>query len=80
MFRYLIGRLLGAIGVVWGVATLSFIMVFLMPGDPVRMYTGPRAPAAALRELREVSGTQLDAEAVDAFSAVFADPATPPAE
>lgn len=45
-----------------------------------RPYRGPRAPAAALRELREVSGTQLDAEAVDAFSAVLADPATLPAE
>lgn len=45
-----------------------------------RPYRGPRAPAAALRELREVSGTQLDAEAVDAFTAVLADPATLPAE
>lgn len=45
-----------------------------------RPYRGPRAPAAALRELREVSGTQLDAEAVDAFTAVLADPAILPAE
>ena len=45
-----------------------------------RPYRGPRAPAAALRELREVSGTQLDAEAVDAFTAALADPATLPAE
>ena len=45
-----------------------------------RPYRGPRAPAAALRELREVSGTQLDAEAVDAFTAVLADSATLPAE
>jgi cyclic di-GMP phosphodiesterase len=45
-----------------------------------RPYRGPRAPAAALRELHEVSGTQLDADAVDAFTAVLADPATLPAE
>jgi putative two-component system response regulator len=45
-----------------------------------RPYRGPRAPAAALRELREVSGTQLDADAVDAFTAVLADPATLPPE
>ena len=45
-----------------------------------RPYRGPRAPAAALHELREVSGTQLDAEAVDAFTAVLADSATLPAE
>ena len=41
-----------------------------------RPYRGPRAPAAALHELREVSGTQLDAEAVDAFAAALGDPAT----
>jgi putative two-component system response regulator len=45
-----------------------------------RPYRGPRAPAAALHELREVSGTQLDAEAVDAFTGVLADSATLPAE
>jgi len=45
-----------------------------------RPYRGPRAPAAALHELREVSGTQLDAEAVDAFAAALGDPATLPAE
>ena len=45
-----------------------------------RPYRPPRAPAAALQELRQVSGAQLDAEAVDAFAAALADPATLPAE
>jgi HD-GYP domain-containing protein (c-di-GMP phosphodiesterase class II) len=45
-----------------------------------RPYRAPRAPAAALHELRQVSGTQLDAEAVDAFAAALGDPATLPAE
>ncbi len=40
-----------------------------------RPYRAPRAPAAALHELRAVSGTQLDAEAVDAFTAALEDPA-----
>lgn len=40
-----------------------------------RPYRAPRAPAAALHELRAVSGTQLDAEAVEAFTAALDDPA-----
>jgi putative two-component system response regulator len=40
-----------------------------------RPYRAPRAPAAALCELRAVSGSQLDAEAVEAFTAALDDPA-----
>ena len=56
MYRYLVGRLLGAIGVIWGVATLSFVMVFLMPGDPARMYAGPRAPEETVQRIRVLWG------------------------
>lgn len=56
MYRYLAGRLLGAVGVIWGVATLSFVMVFLMPGDAARMYAGPRAPEATVQRIREQWG------------------------
>lgn len=56
MYRYLIGRLLGAIGVIWGVATLSFVMVYLMPGDPARMYAGPRAPEETVQRIRVLWG------------------------
>src|SRR5689334_4421207 len=56
MYRYLFGRLLGAIGVIWGVATLSFVMVFMMPGDAARMYAGPRAPEATVQRIRHEWG------------------------
>jgi len=45
-----------------------------------RPYRAPRLPPAALRELRDVSGTQLDPEAVAAFTAAFPDPTTLPIE
>jgi peptide/nickel transport system permease protein len=56
MYRYLAGRLIGAIGVIWGVATLSFVMVFLMPGDAARMYAGPRAPESTVERIRHEWG------------------------
>ncbi len=56
MYRYLVGRLMGAIGVIWGVATLSFIMVFMMPGDAARMYAGPRAPEETVQRIRHEWG------------------------
>jgi peptide/nickel transport system permease protein len=56
MTAYLIRRLLGAFGVVFGVATISFIMVFLMPGDAARMYAGPRAPEETVQRIRVLWG------------------------
>ena len=56
MYRYLAGRLIGAIGVIWGVATLTFVMVFLMPGDAARMYAGPRAPEETVQRIRHQWG------------------------
>ena len=52
MTAYLIRRLIGAFGVVFGVATISFVMVFLMPGDAARMYAGPRAPEETVQRIR----------------------------
>jgi peptide/nickel transport system permease protein len=53
---YLLRRLLGALGVIWGVATISFVMVFMMPGDAARMYAGPRAPEETVERIRELWG------------------------
>jgi len=43
-----------------------------------RPYRSPRPPADALGELHEVSGSQLDPDAVAAFTAAFPDPAALP--
>lgn len=56
MTAYLIRRLIGAIGVIFGVATITFIMVFLMPGDAARMYAGPRAPEETVQRIRVIWG------------------------
>jgi peptide/nickel transport system permease protein len=53
---YVLRRLLGALGVIWGVATISFVMVFLMPGDAARMYAGPRAPEETVQRIRVLWG------------------------
>ena len=56
MTTYLLRRLVGAVFVIFGVATITFIMVFMMPGDAARMYAGPRAPEATVERIREVWG------------------------
>lgn len=56
MTGYLLRRFIGALGVIWGVATITFVMVFLMPGDAARMYAGPRAPEATVEQIRELWG------------------------
>ncbi len=44
MLMYVIRRLLYCVFVIWALATVTFILVHLMPGDPVRLALGPRAP------------------------------------
>jgi len=56
MTAYLLRRLVGALVVIWGVATISFVLVFLMPGDAARMYAGPRAPEATVERIRQEWG------------------------
>lgn len=56
MTIYLLRRLIAAIGVIWGVATITFVMIFLMPGDAARMYAGPRAPEETVARIRELWG------------------------
>ena len=40
MFRYSLRRLLQIIPVLFGVVTLTFVMMHALPGDPVRIYLG----------------------------------------
>jgi peptide/nickel transport system permease protein len=56
MQGYLFKRLIGGLGVILGVATISFVLVFMMPGDAARMYAGPRAPEEVVNRIREQWG------------------------
>jgi peptide/nickel transport system permease protein len=49
-------RLGWGIAVIVGVATLSFVVAQLLPGDPARMMLGPQASAADVAHVRELYG------------------------
>lgn len=56
MTAYLLRRLLGTVGVIFLVASATFVLVFLMPGDAARMYAGPRAPEETVQRIRVLWG------------------------
>jgi peptide/nickel transport system permease protein len=59
MTQYILRRLLQAIFIIWGCATLVFFMVRMIPGDPVVQMLGPEYTPEAAAALREKLG--LDA-------------------
>lgn len=52
MIRFLAKRLLQLIPVLWGVGTLVFLLLHLVPGDPVEIMLGESALPAAKESLR----------------------------
>jgi peptide/nickel transport system permease protein len=56
MLEYAARRLLVAIPTLWGVATISFLLLHLIPGDPARVMAGPAATAADVARLRQQFG------------------------
>jgi ABC-type dipeptide/oligopeptide/nickel transport system permease component len=52
VLRYLVRRLVTTIPVVFGVATLVFALIHLVPGDPAQAMLGESASAADVAELR----------------------------
>ncbi len=56
MVGYLIRRLLQAVIVVVGVTIITFILLHLLPGNPVRAILGPRASAANVAALTKQLG------------------------
>ncbi|MBP3892777.1 MAG: ABC transporter permease [Atopobiaceae bacterium] len=56
MSRYLVGRLTQALGVMLAVATLTFFVLNIVPGDPVRVMLGDRASEQAVEQVRHQMG------------------------
>lgn len=56
MATYILRRLLGAIPLVFGVATILFFVVNLAPGDPVSLFAGPGVSPETLETLRRNFG------------------------
>jgi peptide/nickel transport system permease protein len=76
--RYLLTRLLHAVVIVWAAFTLSFVMLYLLPGDPVEIMLGGQggtgvASAAQIAQLSAAYGfnkpvpTQYAERLVDAL-------------
>ena len=56
MGKYVLRRLLGAIPLLLGVATLIFFVMALAPGDPTASYFNPNIPAEVLNQIRHNFG------------------------
>lgn len=56
MIGYILRRLLAAIPIVLAVATATFFLLKLAPGDPVRAYLGEKASADMVDQLRHAWG------------------------
>lgn len=54
--RYLVGRLAWSVVILLGTASITFAIVFVVPGDPARVVAGPRADAATLATIRHELG------------------------
>lgn len=56
LFRYILRRLGQSVFVLWGVVTITFILVNAAPGDPVRILIGPSADASTVGAIRAKYG------------------------
>jgi peptide/nickel transport system permease protein len=56
MWTYILRRLLLAIGVIAGVSVITFILAYLVPADPARVYAGSNASAQTVASIRQQLG------------------------
>jgi len=59
MFRYLALRVLYTLPVVWLVVSLVFLLIHLVPGDPILQMLGDGAPATDIQGARHAYGLDL---------------------
>lgn len=56
MFEYLVRRVAGTIPVIFGILLISFVILYLIPGDPAQTLAGPRASPEAVARIAEDMG------------------------
>lgn len=56
MIRYLIQRLLWMLLELLGISFITFVLTFLVPADPARLYAGPHATMATIQNVRHQLG------------------------
>ncbi len=59
MLRYLLTRILYTLPVIWLVVSLVFLLIHLVPGDPIQQMLGEGIPAADLQAARHAYGLDL---------------------
>ena len=65
MSRFLLRRFLGMLGVLWAVVTLTFFMIRLIPGDPIRNALGINAAQSVVEAKRLLDAGTSDKEKVE---------------
>ena len=59
MISYILRKILYTIPVLWGVVTVVFFVINIVPGDPVAIMTGQRGDEATLAKIRADMGLDL---------------------
>ena len=59
MFRFLATRVLYTLPVVWLVVSIVFLLIHLVPGDPIQQMLGESAAAADIQAARHAYGLDL---------------------
>jgi peptide/nickel transport system permease protein len=59
VFRYLLARILYTLPVIWLVVSIVFLLIHLVPGDPIQQMLGEGVPAADLQAARHAYGLDL---------------------
>jgi peptide/nickel transport system permease protein len=61
MIRFILKRLLFAVFTIWAIATVTFFMAYLAPGDPALLKFGEHSAPAAVQAWRHLHGLDLPA-------------------
>ena len=65
MAQYLVKRVTQALGVVFAIAAITFFVLNVVPGDPVRVMMGDQAKEEAVQQVRHELG--LDRPVAEQF-------------
>ena len=56
MFTYVLRRIIHAVPILLGVTSVTFLLIYVVPGDPVRLTLGLRTDLATVESIREEKG------------------------
>lgn len=59
MARYILKRLAVSLLIVWGVLSITFLLMYLAPGDPASLYIRPEIDAKTVENIRRQMGFDL---------------------